>query len=163
MTRYLLAALAALTITAVAIAATPSNGPWQGKLSSENNFGEGSSGWKVANGSTMKPAPYQDHIVAPSNFKCNTSNLYLVKTKIPVQDGEFVYKKGAYTDYFRAPKYVGELTWKGEYTSGGKVKGTIRFESPVTPKYDENAPQGVKFSKKDCDTGKLKWDGQPGP
>jgi hypothetical protein len=164
MNRLLLVAVTALALfTAHALAASPSSGRWQGKLASEETFGEGSGYWKVTSGGAIKPAPQQDHIVAPSNFKCNTSNLALVKDKIPVENGEFVYKKEAYVDFFRAPQHKGELTWKGEFTSAGKVKGTIRFVSPVTPKYDAGAPQGVKFKHKECDTGKLKWNGKPGP
>ncbi len=164
MKRLLLVALTAVAVlTAVALAASPSGGPWQGKLASENNFGEGSGAWKVTAGGAMKPAPNQEHIVAPSNFKCNSANLALVKTKIPVDSGEFVYKKEAYVDFFRAPQHKGTLTWKGDFTSGGKVNGTIRFESPVTPKFDPDAPMGFKYKHKDCDTGKLKWNGKPGP
>jgi hypothetical protein len=164
MTRYLLAALAAVAlVTAVAFAANPSSGDWQGKLASEDTFGEGEGVWKVTAGDVMKPGRALDYIAAPSNFKCNSSNLALVKKKIPIEDGKFVYKKEAYVDLFRAPEHKGDLTWKGEFTSSGKVKGTIRFVSPVTPKFDPDAPQGFKYKHKECDTGKLKWNGKPGP
>ena len=111
----------------------------------------------------MKPGRTLDYIAAPSNFECNSSNLALVKKKIPIEDGKFVYKDEAYVDKFRAPKKKGDLTWKGEFTSSGKVKGTIRFDSPVTPKPDPDAPNGIKYTHKECDTGKLKWNGKPGP
>src|SRR5215212_3995037 len=142
MNRLLLVALTALGLfTAHALAASPSTGDWQGKLKSQDTFGEGEGVWKVTGGGVMKPGRALDYIAAPSDFQCNSSNLRLVKKKIPIENGEFVYKKGAYPDYFRAPQYVGKLTWKGTFTSAGKVKGTIRFESPVTPKPDPTAPQ----------------------
>ena len=162
MKRLSLVALVALGLfTAHALAA--STGTWTGILSGDRANGEGSALWKVTAGGAMKPGKGQDYIWAPSDFQCNSSNLALVKAKIPIEDGKFVYKKEAYVDSFRAPQKKGDLTWKGEYTSGGKVKGTIRFVSPVTPKYSSTEPGVVNFKHKECDTGKIKWHGEPGP
>ena len=151
--------LAVAMLVTVAFAATPSTGNWQGKLKSEAAYGESSGAWKVTSGGKMRPVPGSEHILAPSNFKCNSSNLALVKTKVPIEDGKFVYKKGAYPDYFRKPDVKGTLTWKGEFTKAGKVKGTIRFQSPITPKPD----RPDTFTNKDCDTGKVKWVGRISP
>jgi len=162
MKQLLLASILALALfTAHALAA--STGSWTGILSGDRANGEGSALWKVTAGGAMKPAKGQDYIWAPSDFQCNTSNLSLVKTKIPVEGGKFVYKDKAYVDVFRAPKKKGDLTWKGEYTSGGKVSGTIRFVSPVTPKPSKSEPGVINFKNKECDTGKIKWHGAPGP
>ena len=164
LSRLILSSLLAVAmVVTVAFAATPKTGTWQGKLNSDNVYGEGAGAWKVTSGGKMRPVQNTQYILAPSNFKCNSSNLSLVKDRIPIDDGKFVYKKGAYTDYFRAPQHVGTLTWKGEWTKSGKVSGTIRFESPVTPKPDASAPKGVKFTKKDCDTGTVKWGGRVSP
>ena len=149
--------LAVALLVTVAFAATPKTGDWQGKLNSESAYGESSGAWKVTSGGKMRPVQGSQYIYAPSAFECNSSNLALVKTRIPIEDGKFVYKKGAYPDVFREPDVKGTLTWKGEFTSSGKVKGTIRFQSPITPK------PGGKFSNKDCDTGKVKWGGRPNP
>jgi hypothetical protein len=149
--------LAVAMLTAVAFAATPKTGTWQGKLNSEADYGESAGGWKVTSGGKMRPVQGSDYIYAPSNFECNSSNLALVKTKVPIEDGTFVYKGKAYPDFFRKSDVKGDLTWKGEWTKAGKVKGTIRFQSPITPK------PGGTFSNKDCDTGKVKWSGRPSP
>ena len=124
--------LAVAMLVTVAFAATPKTGVWQGKLKSEAAYGESSGAWKVTSGGKMKPAPNTEHIFAPSNFSCNSSNLALVKTRIPIEDGKFVYKKGAYPDYFREPDVKGTLTWKGEFTSSGKVKWVGRLH-PFQP------------------------------
>jgi hypothetical protein len=164
MKTLLLTVVTALALFTVhALAASPSGGGWQAKLNSDDVYGEGEGVWKITTGGAMKAGRNFQYILAPSNFKCNSANLALVDKKIPVEGGEFVYKGKAYVDYFRAPKHKGDLTWKGTYTSAGKVKGTIRFDSPVTPKPDATAPQGIKFKKKECDTGKVKWGGRPDP
>jgi len=146
-------------LAAVAFAATPKTGTWQGKLNSEADYGESAGAWKVTTGGKMRPVENAKYIYAPSDFQCNSSNLALVKTKIPIEDGKFSYTKGAYPDVFRKPDVVGKLTWKGEWTKPGRVKGTIRFESPITPKPD----RPDTYSNKDCDTGKVKWGGRLNP
>ena len=148
--------LAVAMLVTVAFAATPKAGFWHGKLKSEE-YGESEGAWKVTSGGKMRPVQGSQFIYAPSDFSCNSSNLALVKTRVPIEDGKFVYKKGAYPDFSREPDVKGTLTWKGEYTSSGKVNGTIRFQSPITPK------PGGKFSNKDCDTGKVKWVGRLNP
>ena len=156
----LTAAIATALLAAVALAA-PTTGKWRGSLGTTYKQNEGEGYFRITSGPAIRPFKGQKYIVAPSNFKCNTSNLSLVKTTIPISGGKFSYTKGAYPDAYRAPKYVGTLTWKGTFKSKSKVVGTIRFQSPVTPKYDQSAPNGVRFAKKPCDTGKLNWVANP--
>jgi hypothetical protein len=139
--------------TAVAIAATPKPGLWSGA-------GEGGGVFTVAHGH-VGPAGTKPNrrIVAPSSFKCNSSNLVVKAARIPISGGRFRYDGKAYVDRFRAPSHLGHLVWTGRFTSATRVKGTYRFTSPVTPKISAS---GVKFVKKPCDSGKHVWVGTPG-
>ncbi len=97
-------------------------------------------------------------ITAPSNFKCNSSNLVVKTAKIKISGGKFAYDGPAYVDKFRAKTKIGRLVWSGTFTSATSVKGKFRFTSSVTPK---PGPTGLTFTKKKCDSGTKSWTGQP--
>ena len=145
---------AVLALTAFAIAA-PKTGRWSGNLGRTITSGVGNTVFRVTGAPAIRPARQFDSIVAPSNFDCNTAPIKLVKKRIPIKDGKFSYEGAAYVNAEK-PRYRGQLTWKGRFTSRRKVKGTIRFVSPVTP-----APGG-RYRNRECDTGKLRWVGKAG-
>ncbi len=140
---------AVLVAAAAALAATPNPGTWTGT-------GEGGAGF-VVKGSSIVPygvAPRR-YITAPSNFKCNSSNLVVKTSRIKIAGGRFSYDGPAYVDVFRAKQHLGRLVWSGSFTSATKVKGRVRFTSAVTPR-------GGKFQRKRCDSGAQAWAGQQG-
>ena len=97
------------------------------------------------------------YIFAPSNFKCNLSNLALVPKRVPLKSGKIDFVGKAYQDVFRTPKALGTLTWKGTLT-----KGTIRFRAPRTLKATVRAGKFVIVVKKTpCDTGTLRYTVRP--
>ena len=147
------AAAASATLTAgVALAAAPQPGMWTSAGESGGAFTV-----KAARIGPIGVKPNQA-LIAPSTFKCNTSNL-VVKTKtIPISNGRFRYDGPAYVDRYRAPKRTGHLVWTGRFTSASQVKGTFRFTSPVTPKL---TAAGIEFVTKSCDSGKHSWVGHP--
>lgn len=138
----LLAALVALAVPAVATASL-----WVGN-------GEGESGFRVKSGK-MLPLKGQKFIFAPSNFRCNSANLAVKATSIPVTGGQINFVGKAHIDWFRFPKALGKLTWKGTLK-----KGTIRFQTAQTPRYSSS---GVHLVNKACDTGKLRYTVRPPP
>jgi hypothetical protein len=147
------AAVAAATLTAgVALAATPKPGMW-------SSGGESGAAFTVK-GTKIGPIGVKPNqsLIAPSNFRCNTSNLVVKAAKIPISNGRFHYDGPAYIDRYRAPSRTGHLVWTGKFTSATKVKGTFHFTSPVTPKV---TAAGIKFVKKSCDSGKHSWVGHP--
>jgi hypothetical protein len=150
----------ALTFTAVAIAA-PKTGNWMASLGNTVLLQEGAGFFRISSAPAIRPKKGSPHIIAPSDYSCNTRSLALVKTKVPITSGKFKYTRAAYVNFGDTdnPVYKGKLTWKGRFTSKRKVKGTIRFVSPVTPKM---TPQGPKFSQKECDTGTKAWVGKFG-
>jgi hypothetical protein len=154
----LLAAAAALALAAIALAA-PKAGNWSANIGTTFSPGEGAGAFRVTSGGgAIKAVRGRPKIYAPSNFKCNTTNMAVAKSKIPIKRGRFSYKGGAYVNYGTAPPvYKGTLTWKGRFVTKRKVKGTIRFVSPVTPKATNRGP---KYSQKECDTGTLNWVGK---
>ena len=158
MKRWILPGLiAAAAIAAVAIAA-PKAGIWEASLGKTFAPSEGNAVFRVTSGGAIKRTSAAPKIYAPSNFKCNTSNLAVAKSKIPIKSGKFSYKGGAYVNYGTSPPvYKGTLTWKGRFVTKKKVKGTVRFVSPVTPK---RTNKGLKYSQKECDTGTLNWVGK---
>src|SRR5690349_9518455 len=83
--------------------------------------GEGEATLKVKGGALVPPAG-QKYVFAPSNFKCNLSNLALVPKRVPLKAGKINFVGKAYQDVFRKPTAQGTLTWKGTLTNG-----TIRF------------------------------------
>ncbi len=94
--------------------------------------------------------PVGGRITAPSTFKCNSANLIVKAKSIKLKGGKLNYSGPAYVDFFRAPKILGTLTWKGTPT-----KGTIRFQAKKSVK--PNPKGGVKIVTKACDTGTLKF------
>ncbi|MEA2350030.1 MAG: hypothetical protein QOG86_971 [Thermoleophilaceae bacterium] len=114
--------------------------------------GEGESDFKVKNGALHRKT--FAHIVAPSNFYCNTSNLEVKAAKIPVTDGKIDFVGKAYADINRHPGLLGKLTWKGTLK-----KGTIRFKTKKTTSYRSPGPDTVV--DKPCDTGKLHYTTRP--
>ena len=117
--------------------------------------GEGEATLKVKAGALV-PVDGQ-HIFAPSNFKCNLSNLALVPKRVPLKSGKIDFVGKAYQDVFRTPKALGTLTWKGTLT-----KGTIRFRAPQTLKATVRAGKFVIVVKKTpCDTGTLRYTVRP--
>jgi hypothetical protein len=141
-------AVAAVAV-ATAVAATPTSGTW-------TSTGEGGAFFTVS-GSKILPAGQapRRYITAPSNFKCNSSNLAVKTTSIKIANGAFHYDGPAYVDVFRAKKYVGRLVWSGKFTTKTTVKGSYRFRSPVTPN------RGA-FLKKPCDSHTQSWTGKQG-
>jgi hypothetical protein len=111
-------------------------------------------------GSSVKPSGSGANkaIVAPSNFKCNSSNLAAKASAIKISAGRFSYDGPAYVDKFRAKAKIGHLAWSGTFTAPNRVKGKVRFASSVTPK-----PGGARitFQNKKCDSGTQSWTGQP--
>jgi hypothetical protein len=138
----LLATLVALAVPAAAAATL-----WVGN-------GEGESGFRVKSGKIV-PLKGKKYIFAPSNFKCNSANLAVKTTSIPVTGGKIDFVGKAHIDWFRFPKAYGKLTWKGTLK-----KGVIRFETSKTPRYKATGPYLVN---KACDTGKLHYTVRPAP
>lgn len=117
--------------------------------------GEGEATLKVKAGALV-PVDGQ-HIFAPSNFKCNLSNLALVPKRVPLKRGKIDFAGQAYQDVFRTPKALGTLTWKGTLT-----KGTIRFRAPQTLKVVLRAGRpAIVIKKTPCDTGTLRYSVRP--
>jgi hypothetical protein len=143
-----------LALTAIAMAA-PKTGRWSSNLGKTRTSGVGGGTFRVTKAPAIRPAKLFDSIVVPSDFDCNTAAIELVKKRIPIKDGRFSYTGAAYVNAEK-PRYKGQLTWKGRFTSRRKVKGTIRFVSPVTP------ARGGRYQKKECDTGTQRWIATPG-
>ncbi len=117
--------------------------------------GEGEATLKVKAGALVPSGGA--YIFAPSNFKCNLSNLALVPKRVPLKSGKIDFVGKAYQDVFRTPKALGTLTWKGTLT-----KGTIRFRAPQTLKATVRAGKFVIVVKKaPCDTGTLRYTVRP--
>lgn len=153
------AGAAALVAAVAALAATPQEGLWT------TSGGESSGSFMVIGGSIVPAGTSNRAITAPSNFKCNSSNLVVKTSKIKVSGGKFSYAGPAYIDKFRAKTKLGHLVWSGTFTSATKVKGKFRFTSAYTP-----VPSAGKltFKKKKCDSGTKSWTGgvqgaAPGP
>lgn len=144
--------VAGLVVTAVAVAGAPTAGQWTSGGESGGSF--------VVKGSAIGPtgSGTSKAITAPSNFKCNSSNLVVKASKIAISNGKFTYDGPAYVDKFRAKTKLGHLTWSGTFTSAKTVKGRVRFTSSVTPK---PGPNGLTFTKKKCDSGTKAWAGKP--
>lgn len=117
--------------------------------------GEGEATLKVKAGALVPSGGA--YVFAPSNFKCNLSNLALVPKRVPLKSGKIDFVGKAYQDVFRTPKALGTLTWKGTLT-----KGTIRFRAPQTLKVVLRAGRPVIVTKKTpCDTGTLRYTVRP--
>jgi hypothetical protein len=160
MTRHLsrvalLAAAAALALTAVAFAA-PKQGVWLAKLSSQNNFGEQSGIFRVASGPSIQRSKFLRFIIVPVGAKCG-GTVSVDKNKIPIRNGRFSFSGRVPINPGGSPEYKGNLTWTGRFTTKRKVKGTVRLQSPVTP---ERSSTGIKYRKKKCDSGTLRWNGR---
>lgn len=153
------ALVAVLAIAGLALAAKPKAGTWSASLGKTFQPSEGQGMFKITKTAVIKHSKGLPEIVAPSNFQCNSSNLYLVKNKIKVRSGKFKYVGKAYVNYGDPsnPVYQGDLTWKGKFTTKKKVKGTIHFVAPVTRK---TTKKGIKYSQKTCDTGVQPWRGK---
>lgn len=145
---------AALTFTAVAYGA-PKKGTWLAKLKSATGYGEGSGVFRVAAGPSIRNASQLRYILVPNNFKCGSP--VPAKNKIPIKNGKFSYVGDGILNPGESKEYRGKLTWTGRFTTRKKVRGTVRFQSPVTP----NGPG--KYKRKPCDTGTLKWNGKYSP
>jgi hypothetical protein len=143
----------ALLTAGAALAATPKDGQW-------TTSGGESGGAFVVKGASIVGlgSGASKQITAPSNFKCNTSNLVVKTSKIKISGGKFSYDGPAYVDKFRAKTKLGTLVWSGTFTSATSVKGKVRFTSSVTPKIGAG---GVTFKKKKCDSGTKSWTGKP--
>ena len=144
-------AAAALAATAPALAATPKEGQWT------TSGGESSGSFAVKGSSITGVKAAGGAIVSPSNFKCNTSNLYVKASKIKIAGGKFSYDGPAYIDKFRAKTRLGTLVWSGTFTTATTVKGKYRFTAAVTPKVGSG---GITFKKKKCDSGTKSWTGK---
>ena len=150
-TRFrIVAGLASALTLGVAIPAVASI--WVG-----NGEGEATLTVKVG---ALVPGPGQKYIFAPSNFKCNLSNLALVAKRVPLKAGKINFVGKANMDVFRKPTALawrGTLTWKGTLT-----KGTIRFVAAKTPKVTFNGQGPVaSLVNKKCDTGVLRYRPRP--
>ena len=147
------ACAAALIAAAAALAATPKDGQW-------TTSGGESSGSFVVKGASIVGlgSGASKQITAPSNFKCNTSNLVVKASKIKISGGKFSYDGPAYIDKFRAKTKLGHLVWSGTFTSATSAKGKFRFTASVTPKVGAG---GITFKKKKCDSGTKSWTGKP--
>ncbi len=152
---------AGLVAAAAAPAATPTSGQWTAHITGSRSF-EGDGTWVVSGQSMRGARDYGPGLgklpVAPSTFRCNSSNLLVATKRIAIKNGKFSYVGKAYVDFSRHPRLFGTLTWKGTYTGRGAASGTVRFVSPVTPK-----GAGGAFVKKRCDSGKQRWSGKPLP
>ena len=143
---------AALAMAAVALAATPKEGQWT------TSGGESSGSFAVKGASIVGfGSGANKAITAPSNFKCNTSNLVVKASKIKIAGGKFSYDGPAYIDKFRAKTKLGTLVWSGTFTTATTVKGKYRFTTAVTPKVGGT---GITFKKKKCDSGTKSWTGK---
>ena len=153
--RVALALLAvAVTLTAVAVAfAAPKKGMWLTKLKSASSYGEGSGAFRVADGPSIKRARQLLYILVPSDFKCGSP--VIKKSKIPIRGGKFVFDGPGYLRT-EAKEYKGHITWKGSFPTKTKVKGTIRWQSPVTPTRGN-------YKQKPCDTGTQNFVGKFSP
>jgi hypothetical protein len=147
------ACAAALLTAGSALAATPNDGQW-------TTSGGESSGSFVVKGASIVGlgSGAGKQITAPSNFKCNTSNLVVKAAKIKISGGRFSYDGPAYIDKFRAKTKLGHLVWSGTFTSATSVKGKFRFTTSQTPKVGAG---GITFKKKKCDSGTKSWTGKP--
>ena len=93
---------------------------------------------------------------APSNFKCNTSNLVVKASKIKISGGKFSYDGPAYIDKFRAKTKLGTLVWTRDVHDGDERQGQV----PLHDRRDsEGRVTGITFKKKKCDSGTKSWTG----
>jgi hypothetical protein len=143
----------ALILAAAAFAVTPTPGLWT------TSGGESSGSFMVAGSSIVPAGTSYRFITAPSNFKCNSSNLIVKTSKIKIKGGKFSYDGPAYVDQFRAKTKLGTLVWSGTFTTATKVKGKWRFTSPYTP---TRSGATLIFKKKKCDSGTHSWTGKLG-
>jgi len=101
-------------------------------------------------------------LVPPTDFKCNEAFIELPVKHLLIKHGGFSYHGVAYDTIGTSRTGIsGTLTWTAKFTSSTTVKGTVRFQTNLTPVFDKEA---YKFSleEKPCDTGTLPWTGSAG-
>jgi hypothetical protein len=101
-------------------------------------------------------------LVAPTDFKCNEAFIELPVKNLLIKHGGFSYHGKAYDTIGTSKTGVsGILTWTAKFTSRTKVKGTVRFQTNLTPVFNKET---YKFGleEKPCDTGTLPWTGSAG-
>lgn len=148
-----------LAATGSALAATPRAGYWTGATPAGASLNDSEASF-IVRGSTIVGTPLGGSrlIRLPTSFRCNAALLIVDATTIPIQGGSFSFSGTA--DVVRgvrrgaSPK--GEVTWTGRFVSGSRVRGTVRFRSPVTPVYTGSR---LTLKKKPCDSGTEQWSG----
>ena len=166
--RLVLAALVGLAVLGMSTVAeakpvTPRPGPWGGETTPRG--GKDDSAEFIIKANKLTPLtifPGWSAIIAPTSFKCNEAYIQLPIKRLSIVHGRFAYH-GPATDTAgnKSTGVSGELTWTGSFTSPTKVKGTMRFQTPVTPVFDSTS-YTYSLEPKACDTGVLPWSGKLG-
>jgi hypothetical protein len=158
--------LAALLLSApatVAAAATPRAGHWHGK--SKPAGGKDDEAEFVVKGNKLAPQKIflgWSGIIAPTSFKCNEAFIQLSTRSLPITRGHFSYHgKAVDTAGGKSTGISGKLTWTGTFSSPTTVKGTVRFQTTVTPVWNRDS-YTYSLEQKPCDTGTLLWSGGVG-
>jgi hypothetical protein len=171
----LLSALVALAATTSALArpdassssaqssrtVTPKRGPWYG-LTKPPGGKDASAEFAIKGNKLVVNSPNWPAVIAPTTFKCNEALIQLAATHVTISHGRFSYH-GPATDAAggRATGITGTLTWTGTFTSPTSVKGTMRFQTSVTPVFNRTS-YTYTLEPTPCDTGSVPWSGKAG-
>jgi hypothetical protein len=145
---------------AAANAATPHPGPWHGQTKPAG--GKDDNAEFVVKGNMLTPQKIYlgwSGIIAPTSFKCNEAFIQITARSLAVIHGHFSYNGTAVdTAGGKSTGISGKLTWTGTFTSPTTVKGTVRFQTQVTPVWHKES-YTYSLEQKPCDTGTLNWAG----
>jgi hypothetical protein len=152
-----------LSATAIAIASMPRSGSWHGQTIPGG--GKDDNAEFIVKGTKMLPQKIflsWSAIIAPTSFKCNEAFIQLPTKHLTITHGHFSYN-GTATDTAgnKSTGISGHLTWTGTFTSPTAVKGTVRFQTSLTPIFHKETYK-YTLENKACDTGTLQWAGSSG-
>ena len=100
-------------------------------------------------------------LVAPTDFKCNEAFIEVPK-HLRIKHGGFSYHGVAYDTIGTSRTGIsGTLTWTAKFTSRTTVRGTMRFQTNLTPVFNKEAYR-FNLEERSCDTGTLPWTGSAG-
>lgn len=149
-----------LSVSAAASTERPRPGSWHGETRPRG--GKDDNAEFIVRGNQLLPQHIYlnwSAIIAPTSFKCNEAFIQLSARSLAISHGRFSYKGMAVdTGGRKSTGIAGRLTWTGIFTSPTTVKGTVRFQTKLTPIWHRHSYK-YTLEQKPCDTGTLRWAG----
>jgi hypothetical protein len=149
--------------SALAHGVTPHTGSWYGETKPAG--GKDDEAEFIVKDNQLTPqrmSPGWTAIIAPTSFTCNEAYIQLTAKSVKISNGHFFYKGQAVdTAGGKSTGIVGQLTWSGAFTSPTTVRGTVRFQTTLTPVWHRES-YTYSLEQKPCDTGTLDWAGKVG-